>query len=191
MALSLRFDDQHLPVFGKNWPRFLILGIALFILGLFAISATVFSTLITIIVLGYLIFFGGAVMLIDTLTFWWGRWGSFFLHLMASLLYLCVGLILIMNPLEGAISLTLLLGIFYTVIGLFRMFFSISSQLPRWGWNLFTGLITFILGILILASWPASSLYIIGLFVGIDLLFVGLTYIMASLAARNITKQLT
>lgn len=191
MSLSVRFDDQHLPKFGKNWPRFLILGIALFIIGLFAIGASVLTTLVTIVLLGFLIFFGGAVMLIDTLTFWWGKWGSFFLHFIASILYVGVGLILIMNPLEGAVSLTLLLGIFYTVIGLFRIFFSASSRMPKWGWSLFTGVVTLILGILILSSWPASSLFIIGLFVGIDLVFVGWGYIMAALAARSIRNQLS
>lgn len=190
MSLSIRFDDQHLPSFGKNWPRFLFWGIVLLLLGIAAICASTVATLISVVILGFFIFFGGAIILIDTLTFWWGKWGGFLLHSLAAILYLIVGLILIMNPVEGSISLTLLLGAFYVVIGLYRIFYSSSSKAPRWGWSLVNGIISFILGILILASWPASSLFIIGLFVGIDLVFSGWTYIMAALAARSITHQL-
>jgi uncharacterized membrane protein HdeD (DUF308 family) len=191
MSLSIRFDDQHLPAFGKNWGRFLLWGIVLVILGVVAICASTIATLISVVALGFLIFFAGAVILIDTLTFWWGKWGGFFLHLLAAILYLIVGAILIMNPIEGSISLTLLLGAFYVVIGLYRIFYSTTAQLPRWGWSLFNGIISLLLGILILASWPSSALFIIGLFVGIDLVFAGWTYIMAALAARTITHRLS
>lgn len=189
MGFSTRFDDLHLPVFGKNWLRFFLWGIALVVLGIVAIYASTFATLLSVVLIGFLIFFGGSVLLIDTLSFWWGRWGSFFWHLLAAILYLGVGAVLILNPLEGSISLTLLLGVFYVVIGLTRIFLSSSSQMPQWGWSLVNGLITFTLGVLILASWPASSLFIIGLFVGIDLVFSGLNYMMLALAARRVSKR--
>lgn len=187
---KLRFSDQHLPTFGSNWAFFLIWGILLVALGVFAIIAATAATLISVMVLGFIIFFGGTVILVDTASFWWGKWGSFFLHLIVALLYLFVGLILIFNPVQASISLTLLLGIFYVIIGVFRIGNSTSIKTPRWGWVLFNGIISLILGILILASWPASSLFIIGLFVGIDLLFVGWAYIMAALAGKAIRAQL-
>jgi uncharacterized membrane protein HdeD (DUF308 family) len=190
MSLSMRFTERHLSSFGEHWLRFLVWGIALTVIGLFAIYASTFATLLTVVILGFVVFFGGSIMFVDTLTFWWGKWSSFLFHLIVALLYLAVGIILIMNPLEGSISLTLLLGIFYLVIGLFRMFNSSSTKTPQWGWALFNGLINFALGVLILASWPSSSLFIIGLFVGIDLVFVGWSYIMAALAGRAIANKL-
>lgn len=190
MSLSMRFTDQHLPSFGENWLRFLIWGIVLTVIGLFAIYASTFATLLTMVILGFVVFFSGSIIFVDALTFWWGKWSGFFLHLVVALLYLAVGMILIMNPLEGSISLTLLLGIFYLIIGLFRIFNSSSTQTPRWGWALFSGLINFVLGVLILANWPSSSLFIIGLFVGIDLVFVGWSYIMAGLAGKAIAQRL-
>lgn len=189
MSLSIRFHEHHLPAFGKNWLRFLLWGIALIILGTFAIYATTFATLLSVVIIGFLIFFGGSVLLIDTLSFWWGKWGGFFLHLLGAVLYLVVGFVLIMNPVEGSISLTLLLGVFYTVMGLTRLFFSSSSKMPQWGWSFFNGIITFVLGVLILASWPASGLFIIGLFVGIDLIFSGWSYVMLGMAARKIAER--
>lgn len=188
--MTLRFMDQYLPAFGSNWALFLLWGILLVALGCFAIVAATTATMLSIIVLGFVIFFSGAVMLVDTTSFWWGRWAGFFIHLIISLLYLLVGLTLIFNPVESSISITFLLGVFYLIVGIFRIFYSIGLQTPRWGWALFNGIITLVLGILILASWPASSLFIIGLFVGIDLIFVGWAYVMASLAGKSIAHQL-
>ncbi len=190
MSLSMRFTDLHLPDFGKHWGRFLVWGIVLVILGIAAISASTFATLLSVVVLGFLIFFSGIVILLDTFSFWWSRWGSFWLHLIVALLYIAVGIILIMNPVEGSISLTLVLGIFYLIIGAFRIIFSSTARSPQWGWSLFNGFITFLLGILILASWPASSLFILGLFIGIDLVFLGWTYVMTALAARSVHERL-
>ncbi len=186
--LSMRFHDLHLPAFGKNWKWFLLWGIGLIILGLLSISESAFATLISVVIFGYLIFFSGAIVLIDTITFWRGRWRGFLLHLVVALLYLTIGFILIMNPVEGSVSLTLLLGLFYLVIGVFRIGMSTSARLPNWGWSLFNGIVTVILGMLILSSWPASSLFIIGLFIGIDLVFLGVSYIMYALAAQKIAK---
>lgn len=186
MGLLLPLDDQHLPAFGKNWLRFFIWGIALTILGLVAIGASTFTTIVSVVFLGFIIFISGVVMLLDTFTFWWKKWSGFLIHLVVALLYLAVGLMLIKNPIEGSMSLTLLLGIFYIIAGIFRLTVFSVVQAPRWGWGWFNGLITLILGVLIVTNWPASSLFIIGLFVGIDLLFSGWTYIMASLAARSL-----
>jgi uncharacterized membrane protein HdeD (DUF308 family) len=101
-----------------------------------------------------------------------------------GILYVVMGAMLIYSPILGSISLTLLLGIFYLMIGMFRLGYSWSMKSPRWGWNLFNGILCLLIGVLILASWPGSSLFIIGLFVGIDLVFAGWAYVMAALAAR-------
>jgi uncharacterized membrane protein HdeD (DUF308 family) len=90
------------------------------------------------------------------------------------------------TPLVTSVSLTLLLGIFYTIVGISRIAFSSSVRLPQWKWGFSNGLISLLLGILILANWPDSSLYIIGLFVGVDLLFCGLAYVMVALTARSL-----
>jgi len=186
MSQFLRFDQQHMAAFGRNSGRFLTWGIILMILGLLAVTFTTWTTLISVTLLGFFLFFSGAVVLIDTLTFWRRSLGGFFVHLFYAALYLIVGVILLNNPVEGSISITFLLGAFYLFIGLVRIVFAAISQMPRWGWSLFNGIVSLLLGILILASWPASSLFIIGLFVGIDLFFSGWAYVMASLAARNV-----
>lgn len=181
-------DKMYLKAYCKNWGWFLTWGIALFILGMVAIGATALTTLISVIFLGSLLLLGGVVIIIDAFSFWWHKWSGFFLHLIIGIFYCAIGVMLIQSPAIASISITFLLGIFYLSVGIFRVIYSLSLRTPRWSWGFFNGLISLLLGILILASWPASGLFIIGLFVGIDLVFCGMSYIMTAFAARSLVK---
>jgi len=183
---SLRFLDTHKQDFIRNSNWFLFWGVVLAALGVAAASAAAFTTLLSVVILGFIIFASGCIMLLDTFSFWRGKASSFFVHLLLAALYVIVGLVLINNPLEGSVSLTLLLGVFYLFAGVYRLTFNTLIKMPRWGWGFFNGIITLVLGLLILSSWPESSVFIIGLFVGIDLFFVGWFYIMAALAAKSL-----
>lgn len=179
-------NNIHMPVFKKNWLWFLIGGIALIILGAIAINAAMMTTAVSVVMLGFLIFFCGAIIIADSYLSWWGRWSGFIWHLIVGLLYATVGYMLIQSPLYSSIPLTLLLGIFYVIVGIFRIGYASSFRLIKWQWSMFNGVISLLLGILILANWPASSLYIIGLFVGIDLIFAGWAYFMIGLSAKSL-----
>jgi uncharacterized membrane protein HdeD (DUF308 family) len=175
--------------FNKNWGLFLVWGILLVILGTLAISTSILTTVISMIFIGALLVVGGIVITIDAFTFWRRHvWSNFFLYLLIGVMYFIAGIYLIESPLAASISLTLLLGIFYNVVGVFRIITSLIGRQPKWGWNFFSGIIALLLGTMIMASWPASGLYIIGLFVGIDLLFLGWVYIIGALSARSATK---
>lgn len=165
-----------------NWGWLLALGFILFFLGIFAISLATLTTIITVIFLGALILVSGILLLLDTFKFWWGNWLGFFLHLIMGVIYVIVGGMLIQSPLAASISLTLLLGIFYVAIGLIRLLYTFTISIAHRGFRFLNAFITLLLGILILLSWPSSSLFIIGLFVGIDLLVVGISYIMIALS---------
>jgi uncharacterized membrane protein HdeD (DUF308 family) len=185
---SLSFAKQYQSAFIQHWLKFFIWGIALVLLGVVAISATTMTTIISIVFLGSLLLVSGVVLIIDAFTFWWNKWQGFFLVSFSGLLYLLLGILLVTNPLLASLSLTFCLGIFYLIIGISRVIYSVFAGVPSWGWGLLSGLVSLLLGILILANWPQSGLFIIGLFVGIDLLFVGWSYIMTSLAARSLAK---
>jgi uncharacterized membrane protein HdeD (DUF308 family) len=182
-----RFNNIDLPQVGKNCGWFMLWGVILIALGTIAISAATLTTLATVIFLGVLIFLSGVIQVVDAVTLWLGKWRGFFTHVIIGLLYLAVGLILIESPITSSASITLVLGIFYVALGLARIFYSSSTRLPRWKWVLFNGLISLLLGILILANWPASGMLIIGLFVGIDLLFCGIAYLSLGFACRSLT----
>jgi uncharacterized membrane protein HdeD (DUF308 family) len=181
--------NPHWETYSKNWTWFLLCGLALVILGAVAIAFDTFTTLISVIFLAILILCSGIVIIVDSFASWWGRWRGFFIHLLMGILYAAAGVILLRNPVLASVSLTLLLAIMYIFIGIFRIIYSLSMRVPQWGWSFFSGILALLLGILILAKWPESSLFIIGLFVGIDLMITGWVYIMAAFAARELAHK--
>jgi uncharacterized membrane protein HdeD (DUF308 family) len=167
--------------FQKNRGWFLALGILLIIGGSLAIIYDVAATLLSVLFFGWLLIVVGAIEAVQS--FWQPRWGGFFLHLIIGILAVVVGFHLVSSPIEGALVLTLVMAIYFMVIGLVRIITAIAMRFPSWGWVLLSGVITFILGILIKSQWPSTGLWVIGLFIGIDLIFSGWAYVMLALAA--------
>lgn len=167
----------------KHWGWFLILGIGLIILGVLAIGAATMTTLLSVLLLGSLLLAGGILQIIYS--FWARRWSGFFLTLLAGILYVVVGGLLVTKPVQGALGITLLLAAFYVVSGIFRMIGAAMMRFDNWGWVFFSGIISFVLGLLIWADWPISGLWILGLFIGIDLLFIGWAWVILSISAKN------
>lgn len=168
----------------KNQGWFFALGIALVALGALALGSSVFTTFASIIFFGWLLLIGGLIQAIHAL--WTRSWSSFFLNLMLGILNFVAGGIMISKPAVGVLSLTLLLAAFFVAGGLVRIITSLVMRPHQWGWLLLNGIITLILGILIGAEWPLSSLWVIGLFVGIDLILAGWSFIALALEARGI-----
>jgi uncharacterized membrane protein HdeD (DUF308 family) len=185
MSFSMQNTDLNFSEIRKNWGWILTWGIALIILGILAISTAAFTTYLSVLFIGALFFIGGVFVLITDFQYWWGKWRGFIGHLIVAILYMILGLMLLLGPIPGALSLTMVLAIAFIVIGLYKIIFSLWARLPNWGWSLFSGIVTFILGIMIIYQMPISGLYILGLFVGIDLFFWGWTYVMIALLARR------
>ena len=175
--------------FSKNWGWFFAWGVMLIVLGVLSIGFSALTTLTSVVLLGVTIFLSGLIVIIDTMSMWWGKWSIFFPHLIIGILYTITGMMLIANPAAGSVSLTLLLAFFYMSLGILRVFYSLSLQLPKWRWSFFNGAMTFLIGALILNKWPDSSLYIIGLFIGTELLFTGWNYIILALWSRDYTEE--
>jgi uncharacterized membrane protein HdeD (DUF308 family) len=169
--------------FQKNRGWFLALGILLIVAGTLAIIYDVAATLLSVLFFGWLLIIVGAIEAVQS--FWQPKWGGVFLHLMVGILAAVVGFHLVSSPMEGALVLTLVMAIYFIVIGIFRIITAIAMRFPNWGWVLLSGVITFILGVLIKSQWPISGLRIIGLFIGIDMLFSGWSYVMLALAAKK------
>lgn len=182
---TLQMSEQYLQASGKSKGWFFVLGLLLVILGAIAISVATFTTLLSVVFLGITAFIGGILVLIDSFKFWRHRESGFWTHVLLGIFYLVLGAIFIVNPVQGAMSLTLLLAIFYIVLGLYRIFYSTSLRVLGWGFVLFSGIVAVALGGLILMHWPSSSLLILGLFVGIDLIFAGIAYMMMACASKT------
>jgi uncharacterized membrane protein HdeD (DUF308 family) len=169
----------------SNWVWFFILGIAMVVLGSIAISWACLATITVTAtwLFGFLLLGSGIAEIVHS--FWVGRWSGTLVHLLIGVLYIMVGFLIIDQPENAAVQLTLLIAIFLMVSGVFRIIAAVSEQFTGWGWVMLNGIVTFFLGLMIYKQWPASSLWVIGLFIGIDLIFNGWSWIMLSLGLRR------
>lgn len=154
------------------------------IVGTPALSSYVMVTLFSMIFLSWLMIFAGVAEAVHA--FWKKEWGGLFLNLLVGVLYIVVGFMVLTNPTASAMTLTLIMAIFFILDGIFRIIIAVTMHYPRWGWMLLNGIVTLILGIIIWQQWQQLGLRIIGLFIGIDLIFSGWAWVMLSLAARQV-----
>lgn len=168
----------------RRWGWVLALGILLVILGMIALGASVVATLASVIFFGWLLIFAGILQ--SAHAFGIRQWGGFFADLLFGLLYIVVGLMMILHPAAAAIELTLLIALFLFIGGIFRIALAASIRFHHAMWLVIHGVINILLGILIWRQWPLSGLWVIGLFLGIDMLFNGWTLIMLSFMIKNV-----
>ncbi len=181
------YEARHFAVTGDDlrraWGWLLFLGIVLVILGTLAIVVPLVATLSFVLFYGAVLLVGGITQALAA--FASARWGGFFLHLLAGIIDVVLGVLFLLHPALGAAVLTLLLAVGFTVGGIFRLVAAFSLRFPNWGWTALSGLITFAVGIILWAGWPGDSWVIIGLFIGIQMLFFGWSAVMLALAARS------
>lgn len=162
----------HLSGLHAKWGWFVGLGVLMIVAGLIALGNLLLGSLITVIYVGAMMAVAGVAEIVHA--FQVKGWGAFAFWLLSGLLYLAAGIIAFMNPLLAAGVLTLLLGVSLIVSGIFRGVAALQSRPQEgWGWLLFSAVISFILGLEIIMRWPVDSLWILGLFLAVDLLFNG------------------
>ena len=167
----------------QYWGWFLAFGIGMLLLGVAAVVRSVTATVVSMLFFGWLLVLASGIEIAQAVMV--GRWAGFFQHLLAAILFGVAGLLLVTRPLKSAEVVTLLMGMFFLVGGLFQLVGSVALALPGWGWHAADGVITFVLGLLVLAGWPASGLWVIGLFLGIDLILYGGAWIALALGLRT------
>jgi uncharacterized membrane protein HdeD (DUF308 family) len=155
----------------KSWGWFLVCGILLTILGVVCIGKAQTATTFSILALGWVLAISGVVWLINSFYAW--SWHGFFLYLLNAIIRGVTGYLLIRHPDAGAQGVTMLLAALFIVGGLFRGIGASVIQFPRWGWTVFSGLVSFVLGVYLLTAWPTASTYFIGVVIGVDLIFDG------------------
>ncbi len=178
--------DEHLHL-GRNWWLFLLLGLVSVFVGLVAIGSAFIATLATVTVLGILLLIAGGAEVIHAIAV--RNLRGFALHLLGAALYLLVGLFMLEDPVKAAGVLTLLISAGFFVAGVLRIIFSLAVQFHSWGWVLVNGIVDVCLGVMIMRHWPSSSLWVIGMFIGIDLVFQGWAWIFLALTARSISAR--
>lgn len=181
MPLAAAFErDRH--ALQSKWAWFAALGAALVLLGAIAIAAPWMTTLGSVVFYGWLLAFSGAS---ETITAFSARpWQGVVLHLIGGLLSLFVGLAIVARPAAGAETLTLLFAIFFLVSGLGRAASAFILRLPGWTWSVGSGLITALLGAMVWRQWPESSSWLIGTYVGVELIARGWPIVLFAFALR-------
>ena len=171
----------------RSWGWYLALGIVLIVLGMIAIGSTFMMTIASVLFFGWLLIIGGVMEAIHA--FWHKRWAGFFLDLLTGILYVIVGWMMVTNPKASALLLTLVIAMFLVFEGVLRIVTALTARYPHWGWVLFNGVISLALGVMIWRQWPYSGLWVIGLFVGIEMLLNGWSLVMLSSAGRHLPDE--
>jgi uncharacterized membrane protein HdeD (DUF308 family) len=187
-AQSIGPQLPALEALKKNSGWFLVMGIILVLAGTAAVGSSFFATLATVMAFGIIILVGGVAQIISTLCC--RKWGGFLLELLAGILYLIIGLLMINHPLQAAAGITLMVAAFLMVGGMFRIIVSVTERFESWGWILLNGVVTLLLGILLWRQWPLSGLWAIGIFVGIQMIFSGFSWIMLSMTVKRLGQEL-
>jgi uncharacterized membrane protein HdeD (DUF308 family) len=168
----------------SKWGWILALGIVYVIVGFIALGSIVTATAASVFIVGIMMVIAGVAEVINA--FQIKTWGKFVLWLILGALYILAGFMTIQNPLLAAAFLTLLLGGTLAISGIMRVILAFSmKEGTTWIWPVLSGAVTLLLGIIILYRWPVSSLYVLGLFLGIDLVIAGASWISVSLSLRK------
>jgi uncharacterized membrane protein HdeD (DUF308 family) len=175
--------SDTLPLRAKSgW--IIALGVVYVLAGFIALGSVVMATVASVLVVGVMMIIAGVAEVFSA--FQIKSWGKFLLWALLGVLYIVAGFVTFENPLLAAVLLTLILGAALLASGVMRIFlaFSMKRETP-WVWVLLSGVITLLLGLLILARWPVSSLYILGIFLGIDLIMAGAGWIGLGFGLRR------
>lgn len=183
MPVNLKNYFRDLEEVRDHWGWFLALGILLIVLGFGVIGSSFAATIFSVFILGVFLLGAGIIQIVQA--FMARKWSGVFLSILLGCLYLITGFLCVTRPGVAAISLTWWIAAFLFVAGLFRMLSALIIRFDQWGWVFFNGLVTFILGALIYSDWPVSGLWVIGLFVGVDMILTGWSWLVLSLSAKN------
>jgi len=167
-----------------SWGWFVVLGIALIVLGVVCIMGDMTATLASVLALGALLLVGAVVALVQAFRAY--DWGGFFLYFLTALLRGVAGYLLIRYPGSGEVSITILLAAVFIVGGIFRTVGATRMRFPSWGWTAFSGVVSLVVGFMLIYQLPTASLWFIGFLVGVDFIFDGISLITLGTAVKKV-----
>ncbi|MHB9052880.1 MAG: HdeD family acid-resistance protein [Thermoleophilia bacterium] len=174
-------------VIDVKWSWLMTLGVVLLALGIVAIIFPAATSVSMTILIGILLVAAGMGRLVSMFSS--TGWGDFLVKLLAAVIYLAAGLMLLVYPLSATVTLTLILGIFFFAQGLANVLVAVFNMGSKsWGWMLFNGIVSIVLGIMIWSNLPSSASWAIGLLVGIWLIFDGWAMIMLGSAKHHMDE---
>ena len=164
------------------WGLVAAVGVLLIMLGGFAIGTAFFTGVISIVFLGTLLVVGGIAEIVGAFRL---RSQGFAMPFLAGVLSAIVGGVLVWQPIAGLAAVGALIGAYYLASGLFHAITAVIDRYEHWGWDLVYGALATLLGVYVLATWPISSLWLVGTLVGIELVLRGIAWIGAGVTLRR------
>ena len=172
----------------KDSTMLLMLGVLTVVLGFFAMMAPLMTGMTIAVMIGMLLIIAGVARSI--FAFKAKSWGKGIMVFLLGLLTLIVGFYMVTRPVVAVTSLTLFLAAYFVVDGIFEIIEAFDLKpIDGWGWMLFSGIVSVILGIMIWRRWPASSAVVIGILIGIKLIFAGTAMAMMGWAGRRVSGK--
>jgi uncharacterized membrane protein HdeD (DUF308 family) len=177
---------HEIDVIRGNWLWFVILGAALVALGVIALGAPVIASLATAVAIGSLLMISGVMEVIGSA--WCREWSGMLVVLLSGILTGVLGVMLVSYPIKGAETLTILIAGFLFVSGGFKVAAALAHRIGAWLWLALSGAIDVVLAVMIWKQFPASGLVVVGVLVGITMIFRGVTWIMIGLTVKKLPK---
>jgi uncharacterized membrane protein HdeD (DUF308 family) len=171
----------HILMNRRSHKTLMITSIVLIVIGLFGITLPQFLSMAIALFAGWLLLFAGTIALFITWHGFRARWVAW----LKPFVLIAIGLLILLHPLAGTAALGLMLAIYFLFDG-FAGVGSAWEMRPQtgWGWLMFNGITSLLLALVLIAGWPFSSAWLIGLFIGISLLIDGISLLMICLATR-------
>ncbi len=170
------------------WGGPFILGLLMTILGIVALGAAFFTSLVTAILFGAFLA-GAGIMEIISAFRTRKSGGPFWLYLLSGILSIVVGLFVLVYPAAGLGAMTLLLAGYFFASGLFHAITSVMDRYSRWGWDFLYGAVSIVLGIIVMRQWPISAVWLVGTLVGISIFFRGIALMAGALTVRRVLRS--
>jgi uncharacterized membrane protein HdeD (DUF308 family) len=165
----------------------LILGIAMLFAGMFMLVYPFMASVAVTLVTGWVLI-GASVVQLVTGIIGKSEGGKLLWPLVLTFAYAVAGIMLVANPLAGTVTLTMIFTIWLFADGFVNVLYAVVQREPGWGWQLTSGIISIVLGVMLLNAWPTSALWVVGLFAGITLMIRGMTAIVMSSEIRRLSK---
>jgi uncharacterized membrane protein HdeD (DUF308 family) len=184
MSTESMKSDAPTTVLGRRWGWLFALSIMQIIAGCVAIGSPLIASLAAVAVFGAVLILTAVIHLIHAFkvrawprSAWYGLGGA---------LYAVAGLVVALNPIGGALALAVLIAVLFITDGVLRIGLAMAARpIPGWGWLIAAGIGSIVVGAFLLIGWPADALWIVGLLLGINLIFTGVMYAAFALAARS------
>lgn len=184
---GIHMDRHEAREMQRDWGWFVALGGMLLVAGIIVLSSPFTAALNVAATIGWALAILGVIQAVHAYEN--REHGGFWASLMGAVLKLVVGGIVIANPAGSAVAVVMMGSAYLLAIGLYRTFAALEVRFPRWQWAAVSGVLSFILGLVMLSQWPMNGLWLLGVFIGTDLIVDGLAFMMLGLRARDLVEE--